>query len=179
MAMLKNEISMLKAVSMYVDDKHILIATEQYHTEKTDDNKRNKDKSLYRWFAKVMSADAWKTYIDELFSDAQRLKTHRIPNDTCGYDLCIGKSTSNYDVASWLQTKINKTVSWEIGQKKLKGWKNKTANREEHYNPKAAYDNEAYVAENGDIVDLTDKDALLKHINQNLTKRVVNAKKTM
>lgn len=174
MAMLKNEISMLKAVAMKVDDKHILIATEQYHTEKTDDNKRNKDKSLYRWFAKVMATEDWQAYIDDLFTDEKRLDSHKIPNDTCGYFLCIGKSSSNYDIASWLQTKVNKAASWEVGQKKLNGWKSKTPKREEHFNPKAAYDTKGYIAEDGSLVDLTDKEALLKHVNQNLTKPVAH-----
>lgn len=175
--MLPNEIEMLKSVPMYIDDKHIMIVSEQYHAEKTPDGRRNKDKSMYRWFAKIKTVEAWNAYIKDLFSDEKRLEKHIIPNDTCGYDLCVNKSTTNGAIADWLTTKIKKVLSWEDGQKKLKGWKNKTSCHDECYDPNIAYDTDGYIAENGDTVDLTNKDVLLNYVDQNLIKRFTPKKK--
>lgn len=170
MAMLKDEMEMLKAVSMKVDDNHIMIATEQYHTEKTDDGKRNSKKSMYRWFAKVLSIDDWNAKLEDMFSDEKRLEKYKIPNDTLDYCLVCNKSSTNYSVASWLETKIKKALPWNEGLERLKGFKKKTDKREAGYNKIAAYDVVGYTAENGDVIDITDADALLKHVGQNLVK---------
>lgn len=168
MAMLPNEITMLKAVSMNVDDKHVLIASEQYHTEKTDQGKRNKAKSLYRWFAKVKTIDGWKSYIDDLRKDENRLVNHKIPNDNVDYFLNLGNSSSKGTLADWLEIKLKKAKSWEDGQKHLKGWKKKSSS----YSPKDGYETENYKAENGDIVSLANQKQLLEHVDQNLSRIV-------
>ena len=170
--MLKDEMEILKGVAIKVDDNHTMIVTMQYHTEKTDDGHRNSKKSMYRYFTKVFTNDQWQKKLDDMFKDENRLKKYKIPNDTSGYYLVCNKDSTNYNVASWFETKLKKTKSWEDGQKILRGFKNKTANHDEFYNPKAVYEVSGYTAENGDIVDITDSDNLIKHVGQNLIKYV-------
>ena len=172
MSMRKDEMEMLKAVSMKVGDNHIMIVTEQYHAEKTDDGKRNPQKSMYRWFAKVLSIDEWQAKIDDMFSDEKRLERYKIPNDNLDYYLTCNKDSTNYSIANWLENKVKKAKSWEDGQKILKGYKNKTANHDALYNPGAVYPVEGYKAENGDLINITDVDALIKHAGQNLVKYI-------
>ena len=178
MAMLKDELHILKAVAIRVDDSHVMLATVQYHTEKTDEGKYNKSKSFYRWFAKVLADKDWEAKFDYMLDDAHRLDKYKIPNDTTGLYLCCKNSTTNYDVGDWLQAKVSRALSWEDGMKRLAGFKTKTANRAEGYNTNAAYDTVGYKAENGDLVDITDKDSLLKHVGQNLIKPLLMGKKS-
>ena len=177
MAMLKDEVQMLKATPIRVDDSHIMLVTLQYHTEKTDDNRRAKGKSFYRWFAKTMSDKDWEARIDYLMDDVRRLEKYKIPNDPSGLYLCCKNGVTNYETGDWLGMKINKAMSWEDGMQHLKGFKKAAAKRAEGINPNAVYDTNGYVAENGDIVDLTDKEDVLKHVNQNLIKPAGMGKK--
>ena len=168
--MRKDEMEIIKAVSMKVGENHIMIATEQYHAEKTDEGKRNQKKSMYRWFAKVLTKEEWQAKLDDMFSDKKRLERYKIPNDTLDYYLACNKDSTNYAIANWIQTKLKKVVSWEDGQKRLTGFKNKTDKHNEFYNKGAVYELSGYKAENGDIIDITDADALIKHAGQNLIK---------
>ena len=166
--MLKDEMEMLKSTSMKVDDSHIMVVAMQYHSEKTDQGKRNTKKSMYRYFAKVLSIEDWQKKLDYMFSDEHRLEKFKIQNDPSGYYLVVNKDCTNYNVANWLEGKIRKVKSWEDGQKILKGFKNKTASHEAQYVEKAKYLVDKYQTENGDVLDITDVDALLKHVGQNL-----------
>ena len=172
MAMMKDELVMLKATSLKVDADHTAVVTYQYHSEKTDDGKQNRPKSFYRWFAKVLPNSEWKAKIDYMFDDEHRLEKFKIPNDSSGLYLCMGKSSTHYDVATWLDRKIRKAMTWEDGLKQLNGFKTKTPNRAEGVNANAAYDLVGYTAENGDVVDITNKEDLLKHLGQNLIKYI-------
>ena len=168
---------------MKVDDSTVLLVTLQYHTEKSEDNHRIKDRSFYRWFAKAMSVEDWQKRIDYLLDDANRLEKYKIPNDTSGMFLSCKNNASeypdvsNYAFGSWIERRFKKPLSWEDGQKQMQGFKKKTDKRPEGINANAVYETTGYVAENGDTVDLTSKESVLSHLNQNLVKPAGMAKK--
>jgi len=167
--MLADEIQVIKAVSMEVDSDTVLIATLQYHTEVRDDTgKLDRSKSFYRWAARAMKKNDVKDEIKARMADDKRLERGKWLDETLPFYLCIGNDSRNAAIANWLNLKLKKIVTWDAGQKILQGWKKKTAKTAEGFYPNAAYRIDGYTAANGDIVDLNDKDAILKHINQNL-----------
>lgn len=168
MAMLNDEVAILKAQSIEIDENTILIVTQQYHTEKNAQGKTDRAKSKYRWLARVFTKDDLKKTIDFYYSDAQRLQKSRWPNDPDPWYLCCGNDCSGAVVGKFFENKLKKTRSWEDGQKFLAGWQTQTANRVGAYNAGAVYPIENFKAENGDIVSLADKKALLAHVGQNL-----------
>ena len=177
MAMLKDESQLLKSLMVRVDDNTILLVTEQYHTERNDLGKVDRSKSKYRWLARVFSNDSLRNLISELYDDANRLNRFRWPKDPDPWYICGDNSSTNGVIASWLSIKLKKIMTWEDGMKKLDGWETKTALREAGYNLSAAYDTEDYTDENGQLVSLKDKDALLKRVDQTLYKvRVLKSK---
>jgi hypothetical protein len=179
MAMLKDESQLLKSVMIKVDDSTILLVTEQYHTEKNDFGKVDRSKSKYRWLARVFNVDELKQYIFDLYDDSKRLERYRWPKDPDPWYICNDNDSTNGTIANWLSLKLKKAMTWENGIKKLDGWETKTVCRDAGYNLSAAYDTEDYIDENGQLVSLKDKDALLKRVNQTLYKaRIMKSKQT-
>lgn len=178
--MLKDEIQVIKAVSMEVDPNTVLIVTLQYHTEaKAEDaSKVDRSKSFYRWGALVMDKEHIASEIQTRMLDKNRLERGKWPNDKIPYYLCIDNDSKNSTIANWLNLKLKKTVSWEIGQKILNGWKKKTASRPEGYVPNAKYRIDGYVCEDGFVVSLDNKEELMKHVNQSLIAPFLKTSKT-
>lgn len=168
MAMLKDEVSICKAVCMKIDEDTGLLATLQYHTERNDQGKIDHEKSKYRWIARVFKMADMKAEIINLKSDENALKKYRWPDDPDPWFICVNNGNDGRCAAKFYMTKMNKIKSWEDGQEVLKGFVTKTAKREEGYNTNAAYATDAYTATNGDTLDLTDKAALLAHVGQTL-----------
>jgi len=160
-----DEMQILKAVSIKLSDDVLLIATAQYHTEKNPDTGKNdRSKSRYRWLARVYDIHALKAEIQEMFSDAHRLEEWKWPNDPSWPGKMYTKDSKKYDGARWLNLRVNKAVEWEDGLRVFAG---------ERYldgkvNLGASYETEGYKADNGDIISLKDREALLKHVGQNL-----------
>lgn len=169
MAMLPDEISLLKSVMVEVEPGTALLVTMQYHTEPNSLGKTDRSKSKYRWMARVFKIEDLKKKIDWLYEDANRLNRFKWPNDPWPYFICANDS-ENGRIADWLSVKLKKLRSWEDGQKILKGWETQTAKRAAGYNLAAKYETEDYLDESGNKVSLTDKDALLARVGQNLWK---------
>ena len=167
--MLKDEVSILKSLMIRLDDNTAFVVTYQYHTERNEYGKVDRSKSKYRWFARVFKIDNLINKIKWLCEDANRLNKFKWPNDPWPWYTCA-KYPENYSIASWLSTKYKKIYSWEDGQKILNGWETKTANREGGYNTSAKYEIDDYLDESGNIVSLSDKNALMKRVGQNLIK---------
>ena len=177
--MLKDEIQVIKAVMMELDNDNVVLVTQQYHTETNPEtNKVDRAKSLYRWVARPMTKDSLKKMIAGYLDDANRLNRGKWPDDKLDFFLCIGNGSENWRIGNFFQNKLKKLRTWEYGQKVINGWEAKTANRDEGYNPSAKYVIEGYVADNGDKISLTDKDALLKHIGENLIAPQIMKSKT-
>lgn len=164
----KDEITVLKSLMIEIDTDNLMLVTMQYHVEPREDGKVDRSKSKYRWLARVMPKTEVKDIIKFCWADENRLNRWKWPNDTWPYYIYAGES-DNRTIGSWLATKLNKIQKWEDGVKQLYGWKKKTPSHPvAEYVKKAMYVHSGYTADNGDTVDLTDKDALLKHIGQNL-----------
>ena len=170
MSMMKpDEMQIVKCVSMKVSDNIALLVTWQYHTEKTDQGKVDRDKSTYRWLARVEKIEDIKKRIADMKSDAKRLEPWTWPDDPSWKGKIFTKDSTNAVGASWLETKLKKLEDWESGLKHLNGFK-KCLN---DYKPSAKYELEGYLDPDGNEVSLTDREALLKLVGKNLYKPVL------
>lgn len=167
--MLKDEIQIIKAVLMEVDDDTVALVTEQYHTEVDETTgKTDRSKSMYRWVARAWKKDDYKDMVRRLMDDSRRLERGRWPDDKLDYFLCVGNGSENSRIASFFDQKLKKLRTWEYGQKVLQGWQTKTAKRDEGYNPGSKYVVDGYVGPNGKKYSITDKATFLNNIGVNL-----------
>lgn len=164
-----DEMSILKAVSIKLDDETVFINTLQYHTEKGD-----RSKSRYRWLGRVQKIDVIKSKITELRQDANRLNPWKWPDDPSWDGKIMYTDSDNLHASMWLRSKLMKVVDWDLGQKLLNGYDKK----HNSYNESKKYDMTAYNTASG-TVDLTDKEALKKLVGQNLWKEVVKKVKSV
>lgn len=168
-AMLKDEIAILKAVMMQVDDNTAMLVTLQYHTEKNPDTgKLDRSKSYYRWLARVFKLDDLKAKIKWCMQDENALAKFKWPGDTSPWWICAANDSNNKTIGKWLNTKLKKLKTWNDGQLALKGWQSKTAKREAGYNEAAKYETEGYLTESGSTISLTDQKAILENVGKNL-----------
>ena len=165
-----DEMYILKAVSIKLADGIVFINTLQYHTEKGD-----RSKSRYRWLGRICRVDDVNAKIAALRTDAQRLEPWKWPNDPSWDGKIYYTDSDNLHQANWLRLKLMKTVDWETGVKSLNGWDKKSGD----YNLNKKYDTESYTTEAGELVDITDKDALVKLVGQNVWKEQVKKVKVL
>lgn len=162
-----DEMQILKAVSIKASDDVLLVVTFQYHVEENPaTGKKDHSKSKYRWLARAYSIPELKERIKDLLSDAKRLEPWHWPDDPSWDKKIFGKDSTNYEAARWLTLKISKALPWDEGLKILNGWDKKA----KCARPDLAYDVKDYVATDGSTVDITDRDAILKRVNQNFFK---------
>lgn len=167
MAMLKDEVSILKAQCIQVDDSTAVIVTQQYHTEPNEQGKTDRQKSKYRWIGMVAKIADIKKLIADLSSDANRLKKWRWPNDPDPWYICSSNESAGYAIAKFFENKLKKMRSWEEGQQFLRGWETQTKNRDGAYNSGAVYPTD-FKTVDGVPVDLTDKDSILKQVGKTI-----------
>ena len=169
--MKKDEATLLKSLMIELDDSTVLLATQQYHTEpRESDGKPDREKSRYIWIARVMAKDDVQSMAKWCWADENRLNRWRWPNSDSFWPFYVlAGGDDNRAAATWLLNKLKKIMTWEDGIKQIYGWKKETKSHPVgEYVKKAMYVHDSYKADNGDILDLTDKEALLKHIGQNL-----------
>ena len=161
----KTEMAILKAQSIKLSDDVVFILTFQYHTEKNDEGKTDRSKSTYRWLGRISRISDIRNGIREMMADVNRLHDFKWPNDPSWQGAIFpGEESTNYRGARWLDTKLKKMVPWEKGLMLLGGYKNK----QQEYNLNAIYPTQGYTTTNGDTIDITDKEALLAHVGQNV-----------
>lgn len=170
MAMLKDEITIIKALCVNVTDDVAMLVTLQYHTEQNNSGKVDHEKSKYRWYARIVKTPEFQAEIRKLMDDSVSMNKHFWPKDPDPWCICINNSNTNKNAARFYALKLRKAVSWEEGLERLKGFTPKTAKKPGGYNQNAVYETTGYKADNGDVVDLTDKEALLAHVGQSLYK---------
>ena len=162
-----DEMQVLKAVSLKVSDDVVLIVTSQYHTEKIPGTKKvDHSKSQYRWLARAYSITALNERIKDLASDEKRLGPWHWPDDPSWNGKMFTDDSTNYKASTWLAIKLKKALPWEEGLKFLHGWDKK----ENVARPSIAYATKGYTATDGSTVDIDDREAVLKHVNQNFFK---------
>ena len=170
MGMLKDETALIKSVMIKLDDEHVMIVSQSYHVERGDNGKVDGEKSKYRWIARIFTFDSLNKLINEWYDDANCLNKCRFPGDPDPWYFGTGKDATNKTMANWLTTKLKKIMTWEDGQKFMAGYKKETAKKEAGYFPKDAYQVNDYADANGNLVSITDKDVLLKYVDQTLYK---------
>lgn len=175
MSMLNDEIAVLKSLMIKLNDDVAMIVSLQYHSERNEYSKVDHGKSRYRWLARVFKIDDMVKTIKVLKEDSNRLNKFKWPKDPWPYYTCAGYP-ENWKIAEWFAIKLKKMHSWEDGIKFLDGWQTKTKKRAGGYKESAKYETEGYLDEDGKLVSIKDKDALLKHIGQNLIKVKPNEK---
>lgn len=162
-----DEMQILKAVSIKVNDDVLMIVTRQYHVEEDPaTGKKDHSKSRYRWLARTYSIPELKDRIRDMNSDAKRLEAWHWPNDPSWDKKMFTKDSTNYAGAKWLTLKLSKAVSWDEGMKALKGWDKK----DNAFHANKAYELKGYTATDGSVVDIDDKEAILKRVSQNFFK---------
>lgn len=173
MAMLKDEITVVKSVMMNLDTDTAMLVTYQYHVEADPSDpagkKKDRSKSKYRYLARVFKTDDLVKKINELHDEKNRLNKFKWPDDTWPWYICAGYS-DNWKVADWLATKLKNIKTWEEGQKILSGWQSGTKTRLAGINEKAKYEVDGYLDNDGNQVSLTDLDTLKKLVGKNLMK---------
>ena len=167
--MLKDEMQVIKSIMVEVDPNTVLLLTQQYHTEEGDNGKVDRSKSQYRWMGRIMEKDEVTKTIQWCLDDQNRLARWRWPNDKLSYYICINNGSECSNAGHWLLTKLHKLRPWDIGLKYFKGWKPQTKAKPEAYNTNWGYAVDNYVCDNGDVICLTDREAVLKHVGQNVT----------
>ena len=170
--MKKDEATLLKSLMVELDDKTVLLVTHQYHTEpRESDGKPDRDKSRYIWISRVMTKDEVQRIAKWCWEDEHRLNKWKWPGaeNAWPFYLLAGNGDDCRSISGWLLTKLKKIVSWKDGVKQIYGWKKETKSHPVgEYCKKAMYVYDSYKADNGDIIDIDDKESLLKHVGQNL-----------
>lgn len=162
-----DEMALLKCVSIKLTDDIMCLVTQQYHTEvNPETGKKDRAKSVYRWLARVCKIEDVKKTIREYMMDEHRLEAWTWPNDPTWNGKILARDSTKYAAGCWLNTKLKKMVDFDTALKVFKGW----VKCKDEYNLNATYDTEGYKADNGDTVNLTDKEALIAHCGQNLFK---------
>lgn len=168
--MLEDETAIIKSVMIKLDDEHVMLVSQSYHVERDNNNKVKGEKSKYRWMTRVFTFDSLNKLINEWYDDANALNKCRFPGDPDPWYFGTGKDATNKTMANWLNTKLKKIMTWEDGQKFMAGYKKETASREACFLPNAAYQVNDYADANGNLVSITDKETLLKYVDQTLYK---------
>ena len=164
---MKDEWTLLKSVSIKLDDTTVMIVTYQYHTEPNSLGKVDRSKTRYRHLARVFKIADGHNLANSLFDDNQRLNRYKIPEDPTDYYFCIGNG-NNTEIAKWILRKIKKAKPWDEGIKLLNGWKNATEKQEAGYNDNAKYATEGYLDSEGNVHSILDKEDMFKMIGRTL-----------
>ena len=170
-----DEMQVLKAQLIELDDDTVMLATFQYHTEKMDSiegQKVDRSKSRYRWLARGFGKAEYRSEIQRLMQDDVRDSKFKWWNDPNWNGYITISDCDCATVARFMNMKLKKLRDWDIGQKLLDGWHSATKTKPEGYNHNARYETEGYTAPDGSIVSLRDRNALLKLKGANLWKEV-------
>ena len=165
--MKKDEMSILKSIMIRLDendtDPVLMLVAHRYHTERGDNGKIDKAKSEYQFIMKAMKQSDWQKVID-LAHGQTMLEQFTWENDK--WHLFVNKDSTNYAVGRWIYNKSQKQVDWDTGLKCLGGWKKATAKKVENVSIKDAYLTDEYVTPSGEKISITNKEAVLKHLNE-------------
>lgn len=173
----------IRALSVKLSEDTVFVLTYQYHTEKDPDDpagKRNlRTASRYRMLGFVDTVENVEKRIQELHTDAFRLKPWKWPDDPSWEgDILYMKDASNEGQSNWLRLKLRKAVGREEGLQLLKGYKKDTKKGSPTFGqyvvftPNAVYDAKGYTCSDGSTVDADDFDALLQKKGQNVWKEI-------
>lgn len=181
--MRQEEFEIVRALSAKLDDQTLFVLSYQYHTEKDPgdpEGKRNdRAKSRYRMLGRVMRIADMEALSKEMHQDANRMLPWKWPDDPSWDGVILyAKDASNECFSNWLRLKVKKAVPWETALQLFKGMKKDTEKGSPTYGqyvvftPNAVYETEGYSCSDGSVVDITDREALLSKVGQNVWKEI-------
>jgi len=186
--MQKDELEIVRAVSIKLDDDLAFVLSYQYHTEKDPDDpagrRNDRSKSRYRMMGRVMRISAMEKAVSTLHEDANRMLPWKWPDDPSWQGrILYMKDSNNEAFSNWLRLKVKKLVPWDIGMKILAGFKKDLSLPKDKirklgaeaytvFTPNAVYDTEGYTCSDGSTISITDKEALKSKAGQNVWKEI-------
>ena len=179
MACKPNEVTILKAQSVKLDNDTVLVLTYMYHTADKEARKAGTDKSFYRYEGRIAKLADLKTEIHDLMQDAVALKPYVWPTKSKSWNPAWflgyhGSQTTNKEAAKWLRRQTSKLMSWPDFLDLAKNGVKKTAKGIKSY-PSARYDLTDYDLEDGTklSLDTTDPASIAKLAGKTFSKQVI------
>lgn len=183
MAMMQDEMEILWAASTKLDEDTLFVLTYQYHTEKDPDDPRGrktiKDRSRYRMLGRIERLPDLEAKMADLRRDENRLSPWKWPGDPgWGGRILYSNDSTNSGRSNWIRLKINKALPWDDFLHLCRGFKKDTDKSSPTYrrfvvpSPSAARDMKGYSCSDGSVVDVDDREALLKLVGQNVVKDI-------
>ena len=181
--MKRDEMEIIRAISVKLDADTVFFLTYQYHTEKSESilsgRKNDRSKSRYRMVGRVMKVRDVEELARALHRDENRLKPWKWPDDpSWGGSVLYMLDASNEGFSRWLRLKLRKAIGREEAARLMKGYR-KDTNRKSRtfgkyvvFTPNAVYDTKGYTCTDGTTVDVDDFDALLSKVGQTVCKEI-------
>lgn len=179
----RDEMEIIRAISVKLDADTVFFLTYQYHTEKSESilsgRKNDRSKSRYRMVGRVMKVRDVEELARALHRDENRLKPWKWPDDpSWGGSVLYMLDASNEGFSRWLRLKLRKAIGREEAARLMKGYR-KDTNRKSRtfgkyvvFTPNAVYDTKGYTCTDGTTVDVDDFDALLSKVGQTVCKEI-------
>lgn len=183
MAMMANEMEILRALSAKLDDETLFVMTYQYHTVKDPSDPKGRktirSQSRYRMLGRVERISGLEAKMAELRKDENRLSPWKWPDDP-SWDgkILYAKDSTSAGRANWIRLKIAKALEWEDALARMAGFKKDTDPKSPTYGKYAVktagaeYDLKGYSCSDGSTIDLDDRTALLQRAGQNIWKDI-------
>lgn len=166
MAIIKpDEMALLKATSIKLNNDVVALVTYQYHTEKNEFGKVDHSKSKYRYMVVIDTIANFKALAQKLTSDEYALGRFQWPGDFEKWFFYYGHGRAE-EVGNWLSKQIRKANSWDKAQKILEGWTFTASNKDGKFFPNSKYLTDNYVNSLGEAISITNHEEMLKHIGE-------------
>lgn len=183
MAMKQDEIEILRAMSTKLDPETLFVITYQYHTTKDPNDPKGRKtlrgESRYRMLGRIEKIKDLEAKMAELRRDQARLSPWKWPDDpSWDGNILYAKDATNAGRSNWIRLKLNKAIPWESAQALMRGFKKDTDKKSKTFGkyvvrtPGSEYDVKGYTCTNGDVIDISDREALLAHVGQNVVKEI-------
>ncbi len=181
--MKKDEMEIIRAISVKLDADTVFFLTYQYHTERSESiltgRKNDRSKSRYRMVGRVEKIKDVEEAARSLHLDENRLKPWKWPDDpSWDGSVLYMRDASNEGFSRWLRLKLRKAISREDALLLMKGYRKDTDKRSRTFGkyavftPNAVYDVKGYTCTDGTTVDVDDFDALLTKAGQTVCKEI-------
>lgn len=188
----KDEMEIIRAISVDLGENLVFCLSYQYHTEKDPNDpegqRNDKSKSRYRMLGRVDTVENIEKMIQELHQDQNRVNPWKWPDDpTWDGRILYMKDSTNEGYSNWLRLKLRKKITPGEAARVFAGYKKdaKTAAEakrkgakprpEELYSvfvKNAVYETEGYTCSDGTVLDITDFETLKAKKGQNVWKEI-------
>lgn len=165
MACKPNEVVILKAAAVQLNDDTMMLLNFMYHTADKEAKKAG-DKSFYRYEGTVMKINDYKAKLDEYKSDAHAMETWTWPTKSewwkPDYYIAYYGDKTKKMASKWYKLRLNKMMTWENFMKLAKDGIKMTAKGPKSYDT-ARYELNDYATDDGIKFDITSPDEMIKH----------------